>query len=364
MIIASSILRLACRILSWILYLLTIFSAFGGYIPPRIWALPSLVTLAFPYLFIASLVVAVLWLLSRHIFMAIFGALAAIVCWPVATNVCPVAFSSKSEKPDFSLLTYNVYWLHDYQHPNETVPSRTLSYIINSGADIVCLQEIDTLPRHPAMLCSQSDSLRSIYPYIIPGHMHLGSLTPFIFLSRYPAKQEKITWALAPECALYKVTLPGNVPLYVMNVHLTSYLLSGNERKLLTSIRGVKSAKKSLNMDKSIYHKMADAFRSRQALVHDIRHVIDSINAPMIICGDFNDVPGSYAYRVMKASDFNDAIAKTTFGPMITYHAHGFLFHIDQILYRGVNLTPHATIRGSLRSSDHYPLMTTFSYKD
>ena len=36
-------------------------------------------------------------------------------------------------------------------------------------------------------------------------------------------------------------------------------------------------------------------------------------------------------------------------------------FHIDQVLYRG-DLRPNSARRGSIRSSDHYPLTVIFSY--
>lgn len=95
----SYILRLIGKILTYLLYLSTVLSAYGGFIPPRLWALPSVLALAFPYLLILSLLVAVAWLVGRRIFTAIAGGLTMVACWPVATAACPVAFSSEPENP-------------------------------------------------------------------------------------------------------------------------------------------------------------------------------------------------------------------------------------------------------------------------
>lgn len=47
---------------------------------------------------------------------------------------------------------------------------------------------------------------------------------------------------------------------------------------------------------------------------------------------------------------------------MITYNKHLFWFHIDQILYRGA-IRPLSVKKGSLKSSDHYPLTAEFEFR-
>lgn len=85
------------------------------------------------------------------------------------------------------------------------------------------------------------------------------------------------------------------------------------------------------------------------------------MKGPMIICGDFNDVPESYAYRLLKGNDLKDAYVETGFGPMITYNAHAFWFHLDQIFYRGA-LRPLSVRKGKTKLSDHYPLFAEFEF--
>ena len=46
--------------------------------------------------------------------------------------------------------------------------------------------------------------------------------------------------------------------------------------------------------------KLATAFKIRAVQAHAARSVIDSIGGPFIVAGDFNDIPGCYAMRVIR----------------------------------------------------------------
>ena len=67
-------------------------------------------------------------------------------------------------------------------------------------------------------------------------------------------------------------------------------------------------------------------------------------------------------FRSIRGNDLGDAYAETSFGPLITYNRHGFLFHLDQILYRDKFMKALKVEKGSLKSSDHYPLLSEFEW--
>ena len=100
-------------------------------------------------------------------------------------------------------------------------------------------------------------------------------------------------------------------------------------------------------------------FRADRAA--DILRALDKVSGPLIVCGDFNDVPESWCYRLLRGDDLRDAYVETSFGPLITYNRHAFWFHLDQILYRGP-LQALSVKKGRLRSSDHYPLLAEFEF--
>ena len=114
----------------------------------------------------------------------------------------------------------------------------------------------------------------------------------------------------------------------------------------------------------SIRQKMRKAFRHRAEDAEALRECIDEIprDVPLIVCGDFNDVPASWCYNMIRGDDLRDAYEETNFGPAITYNLHAFYFHIDQMLYRGPLVALDLTVN-KINTSDHYPLIGEFQFK-
>ncbi|MDE5976192.1 MAG: endonuclease/exonuclease/phosphatase family protein, partial [Muribaculaceae bacterium] len=167
-----------------------------------------------------------------------------------------------------------------------------------------------------------------------------------------------------PRFDFFKVNFPGGKILNIGMVHLYSYDLSEEERNVMKDMKSVDGAKESMKELKgSILHKLRNAFRQRANNATQLREAINTIrpSAPLIVCGDFNDVPASWAYEIIKGDDMRDAYADTNFGPAITFNLHGFYFHIDQMLYRG-NLRALNLKVDKINTSDHYPLVAEFEF--
>lgn len=354
------IFRLSAKILTWALALLTLLAAYGGYIPPAVWSTPSVLALAYPYLALLTLIAGMAWLVWRRFFPAIVCGAALLLGSGALLANLPFSSprsSAPGEKP-FTLMTYNVMGGDDVRNPDDS-HSRTFQYILDTKADIVCMQEM-ALPKAgqtQGLTPGMADSLFSMYPYVVS--------TPdgdFCLLSKYPAKGVRAgKGSSASNCfELYRITI-GQRTLHVMNLHLASYLLSPDERRVVTDIRGVRSARRSVREFKgSILNKLKSSYRQRAIDAEAVREIIDSIRGPLVVCGDFNDVPASWAYRTIRGEDLRDAYADTGLGMMVTYNLHGFYFHIDQIFYRGA-LRALSVKKGKVNSSDHFPLLATFA---
>lgn len=352
-------IRTIAKILTYILAALTCVAAYGGYVDPNIWATPQLLVLAYPYLALLTLIAGVVWLCMRRFIPAIVcGAALCAGGGAVLTNL-PVATVKKAHPGEktFSVMTFNIMHGKDARNRPATL-NRTFEYILHSGADIVCVQELFSLDEVPALTGAMADSLKMAYPWQL-----LDPHTDLAMFSKYPAK--KITHGNASSWMnifdLYRVKI-GNRNIDILNVHLAPYMLSNTERNVVTDIRGVRSAKNSLEEFKgSILSKMKESYRNRSVDARRIRQVIDSIDGPLIVCGDFNDVPGSWTYRQIRADDLSDAYTETGLGMMVTYNLHGFYFHIDQMLYRPRGLRALSVEKGKINSSDHFPQTATFA---
>jgi hypothetical protein len=98
-------------------------------------------------------------------------------------------------------------------------------------------------------------------------------------------------------------------------------------------------------------------FMRRLGYMEKVKNYISKQSSDgVIICGDFNDTPISYAYSKMKVG-LKDAYVSTGFGPGITYHEDLFLFRIDHI-FHSPNIKAYQTKVDKVKFSDHYPLRT------
>jgi len=82
---------------------------------------------------------------------------------------------------------------------------------------------------------------------------------------------------------------------------------------------------------------------------------IDKIEADyVIVCGDFNDTPISYAHRKIQGS-FADSFAESGRGMGVSYNRNMFWFRIDHILH-SQNMKSYNCVVDKIRLSDHYPM--------
>lgn len=355
--------RLAFKIASYCLYLLTLLAAFGGHINPAWFTFPAIFVTAMPYFVIATVVVVVLWFVCGRWITAGIGVLTLFLAWSPITTAVPLNFSKKATPGalTFKVLTYNILHGDDQQKGNKVPGNRSFEYVMGSGADIVCLQELCNFndPKEIHNLSEFKDSLKKIYPYWAGSTINDQKV-----LSKYPVRMINHE-AFFGNCdrarfSAYKVTIKGR-ELTLINMHLNSYALTEKERNIVKDFAKGQT-KDALNEFKNgIMSKFRFNLMYRSDMVNILRMAIDNVNGPLIICGDFNDVPESYCYRLLRGEDLRDAYVETSFGPLVTYNRHAFWFHLDQILYRGP-LKALSVKKGRLRSSDHYPLIAEFEF--
>jgi len=345
------IFRLIAIIASFVLLL----SAYGGRVDPTIWTLPSLITLALPAVMIVCLVLLALLALFRQWRSAIVLACAMMLSWPTLKLISPFNFShpdADPEKVQLKVLTMNVTqfdWL------NNTEPSKNMRYILDEDADIVVIQEglvyfsFEELKTVQPML----EELYKKYPYRKKPFYDVG------ILSKYPYTEVKSP-ALASDTLGYfikawDVDAPGG-ELRVISMHLSSLRFTENDSRVLETMNTPSGRKSRI---KSVARKLDNGFQNHARQSKAIRQVLDETPGDVLVMGDMNDTPGSFAYRTVCGEDMCDAWAEAGFGPTYTFHAHHLYVKIDHILYRGaMELLSCERIKAG--ESDHYPLVAIF----
>lgn len=137
----------------------------------------------------------------------------------------------------------------------------------------------------------------------------------------------------------------------IINTHLESPRLARQEYNPLAQVEESKSVAGKI--------KRAYSLRSEQA--EAIRNCIDTSKYPVIICGDFNDVPNSYSYFKIKGN-LQDAFLQKGSGLGKTFQFISPTLRIDFILAdKRFNIQQFS--RPDYPYSDHYPQVADLTFK-
>lgn len=365
--------RITAIAINILLTVATLISAYGGMMEPSTCTLGALALMCLPIIIFLDLVV-----LAINIFifrpLAVLNILTLICCIGPIYTYAPINFNSAKEdnetsthSPDsFKLLTYNAFQFNYYDSsytPDER--NRSISYIDSVNPDIVVLQEANALSRLSRWRFDREQVTNFVerYPY-----RFLSEKNGLAILSRYPVEEVAVDkrsfeGSMTSDFVCYHLEVEGH-PLHIFNVHLQSIGLTPADKELYRALmRANLDPTKFSAIKDNLIGKLRNAFSQRAVQARALRNAIDSVagGGNVIVCGDFNDVPSSYATRTVEGRDLHNAFTRAGNGISITYYPNFFYFRIDHIFYGG-DLEAVDVKRGNLRASDHYPLVATFRW--
>ena len=341
--------------------LLLLLSPLAWYVSPHRTSIFSFIGLAFPLILFTNILCLILWLLLKKRTVALIIGLALIICYKPVTTFFPLNLKRQTA-PENSLkvLSYNVMGFLRESKKESAHP--LLEYIAKTDADIVCLQEYMISKTGKSLLTqSDVDKILNKYPYRsitgleYSGKYHTYGLACF---SKYPITDthEFRFKDSYNGSAIYRLDVDGETFL-VSNNHLESNKISSSDKKLYSDFLVKRDYPTAVEVSSNIKKRMGRGYTKRASQVQQISDYIGQQEYDkLIVCGDFNDMPISYAYKKIKGN-LTDAYASTGFGPGITYYEHLFLFRIDYILH-SKSLKAHKTTVDRVKFSDHYPVLT------
>lgn len=343
--------------------LLLLVAAYVEYLSPAHFALPALLGLGFPVIAVCAVLLFIV-LLFLHRRYSLIPLVALLLSIPALWQYCPINIGNDTidtNSDTFTLLSYNVYYFRDTEREpqNEDISyNRTLQYIIDYNADIVLLQESGRelyKSKRTKITQSQLDELKRLYPYQLSTKQNM-------MLSKYPAQLVKDTvYTDSANTGIYRVNIEGR-EVTIFNNHLESIGLSSEDKKLYVALAtNPDSIPEKVSEVKSFTKKFLHAFETRASQVEVVDSLARTIGGNIIMCGDINDTPNSYAYHVLK-NERDDAFLQKGVGPGFTYRANGMWVRIDHIFYEG-DFVAKAVRKGNKRYSDHYPLWVEFEWK-
>jgi len=278
---------------------------------------------------------------------------------PLRFNTDKVESEDKiSNNETLKVMSYNVRTFDQFKwSENKNSRDNIFQLIRNQSPDIVCLQEFYTRNKAGSsekdihVLMGNYDHHVIYYSKKTSENSGIGIAT----YSRYPIiKTSRIPFNETRNQAVYVDIKYGNDTIRVFNIHLQSIKLAHNNYSFMDTL-SLKYSNKQMKEVKDIGIKLRDAFvqRSEQSII--IHRYIEASPYPVIVTGDFNDTPISFAYNTIK-KDLMDAFRETGKGLGNTYAGDLPSFRIDFILY-SKKLQSVEFNRIKVKNSDHFPII-------
>ena len=271
-------------------------------------------------------------------------------------------YSCTHSKPEptkqLKVLTWNTYRMGNFAKPDK---NEVLRYLMAQDADVICLQEVDVY-KHPEFLTLQEvkDVLRQKYRYsyldfsIYDKRHQFGTMV----WSHYPLiNKQTIRYETRGNISNRCDIVVGEDTLRLINNHLESYNFTSADLAGMDSLRSYEGLRTSAMQVEKKWRR-ATPIRNAQARV--VRQEIESSPYPVIVVGDFNSMPFSYAYRHIRRG-LHDAWRENHWGFGATCEHRGIGIRIDYILTSDPLLPVQCDIKETT-GSDHKPVVAVLEW--
>lgn len=335
-----------------ILTIFTIVALFGGGVSPIGHSARAMLVYVLPLLIAANAVMIIYWLIRRKWLFALIPVITIACCIPYIGTMWQFRSLDKKAadaQPGIKIATYNVFMFN--RETSGFIAQDILAEMRRQNVDVLCMQEYNNVSGEKKNI----DSYKEYFPY------HATGREDMIIYSRYPIKgSKKILFEDTNNSAMWAdIDVKGN-KIRVFNVHLETTGINGTQYK----IRGMQAKGYEIDDSKILQtifgnYMLGIMFRSTQANL-----IADEVRAsenPVILCGDFNDVPYSYVYNTM-LGNMVDGFKECGSGWAQTYRLGHKPVRIDYIFHDEV-MKGLSYYKSELTYSDHYPIFMKLSLK-
>ena len=245
-------------------------------------------------------------------------------------------------KNTLSVLSYNVRIFNGYEkNPDLKIKGiEIMSEILQEqDPDLLCIQEYYRFNKIDF----------SAYPYKYIHYRNPRSEVGYAYFSKYPlVNTGGFDFKDSGNNTLYADVVKGNDTIRVYNVHLESM-------GIMPRVRYLKETD-----NEKLRKRISSAFEKQQTQIQTILKHQRNTNHPILVCGDFNNTPYSYSYRMLK-NDMQDSFRDRGNGLGTTFEFDRFPMRIDYILAsKELDFLSFKTIDKTF--SDHRAIMATVGW--
>lgn len=302
----------------------------NAYVPPKTFPWFNLLSLGFPILMIAYILLTLFWIISwkkRAFVFLLFGLLffKPVIRW---INYTP----QKNEIPDLKIISLNA---KGGFYGKENIES----YINSQNPDIVLLQEygIKKYRFNGMKEGSQSQIITTFSKHRVIEQKQLIE-SDYNYNNAYVSQTD--------------IEIRGKMYRFI-NVYLQPFKF----QKKMVKLNG--NSEEDEQKVKDIVKRLIPTFKMHQEQIGAIRKSIDESPYPVILAGDFNSVPNSYEYYHL-LEGLQDAFVEAGRGSATSFHDYKFPIRIDYIFSSSSVKPISYKVDRSVNLSDHFPVIATF----
>jgi endonuclease/exonuclease/phosphatase family metal-dependent hydrolase len=331
-------------------------------ISPEDFALPAFFGLAYPYLLLINIILVIIWAMLLR-FEALISVVVIAIGFAHFSNYIKLFKPAGDKTNTFKVLSYNVRLFNYFENNNSTSEKKIIEFINARKPDIVCLQEFfisgNPVEKEEAMINALGGKYYSHMKVLGHGKNKFYGIVTF---SRYPIiRKGEIIHPGSSSLSIYTDVLIQKDTFRIFNNHLQSFRLRRMERSFINELTA-SDDKETMNEVKNLSVSLKKGFVRRAIQAKVVKVIINKSPYPVIVLGDFNDTPVSYAYtRIRKG--LNDSFVNSGYGAGFTYRGNYPPNRIDYILYDNA-LTSTSFEILKVKYSDHYPVMAYFRKKN
>lgn len=383
MFLIRKLIRLLAILLNWLAIIWIILCSYASTKDPAgvatLWSLWSFTTF---FALITNAFFLVFWLFTKKKWRILYSFLALVFThntWePILAWNYFGSNKTKATEKGIKILSWNVH-LFDLGEltEDETSKAKIIQYLEKEQPDILVLQEYywDT----KANSLPYTEIIQQLgYPYVAlatESKMHKSTMNiragkgeiidvGLAIFSKFPIEQEKVFNLSHNDYKLLytEISIDETHSIDLATVHLTSTGIKPKDIEYIDEVKSKYTAAIEKSPLKRIIKSLMYASAERSVLANDIDSLKIHFENPLIICGDFNDIPSSYSYRKIKGN-MGDAFISKGVGLGRTFDKIFPTLRIDYILYDKENLKAEGFYKEDIGLSDHYPISANFSFK-
>jgi endonuclease/exonuclease/phosphatase family metal-dependent hydrolase len=332
-------------------------------INPEDFTLPAFFGLAYPYLLLVNIIIVIIWAVLLR-YEALISVIIITLGFTHFTNYIKLVKPHRERENTFKVMSYNIRLFNYFEGDRGGVSEKKILALAKSQQpDILCIQEL-FLNGDPV---SCDEEIKNELGGKYYSHLKLfgrgkNKFYGIVTYSRFPiVGKGEILHPGSASLSIYTDVAIGTDTFRIFNNHLQSFRLRRVESSFMEEL--VESDdKRTVSEIKTVSRSLKEGFKRRALQAQLVKSYINRSKYPVIVAGDFNDTPVSYAYRKIRKG-LNDAFVSSGYGAGFTYRGNYPPNRIDYILYgNNLDCTSFSILR--VKYSDHYPIIAWFRRPD